>query len=868
MKLKYMFTITMLVAVIMFLWVPQTKAQIDGHNYTVQCFDGTGNVIVNALYDAVMGDTVLGGGRADPDRVYILLKGGVYWNTEHFQNSGYALRFVGQTPDPTDIYGNPPTLQMVARGDGSVDGHILSGYGDVYMKNVYIIGSDQNGVQTYYQPMEFDGDNLHCVFDSVIFERSNFSITAWTSKGNDIYFRNCKWLNLVEKPITQQWTGRVVSVWADCDTLSFENCTFQNVGCFVVQVEGGSAKYFRFVHNTIISVGRQAFQGTWWQTAHIANNLFINPFFEGEGYGDYNPIGNPNRTNYYTGIFAIGTLPAKYGPDLGRRIVFANNAAFLAQTFKNAWDDTVRIQPFTNATTDSFFTTYSVANGGQMAIKDTMWLSSMPSFTTFDTSNYPQMIEAIMDLRKGITPAPIWMQDLITGTGGDTLWTAPIWPLAQNFTYSDASLMNAGTDGLPLGDLNWFPDKHTDWEMNKAQYMNQIDALAGEKTVQLPVESSEAEDNTVGGDATVQAVEGLTYYDYTGSGHILWTFTAPDAGTYDTRWYIHETGRGQSGPDLAIDGTQFVDKAHGWGQFVCDPLLGPAAGQPNDQWIWINVVADSMELSGAGGGSFGDPANDLFTFEAGSQHTIGVVAGGWGEVRFAEVDLVVHGGTDTIKLKAPDAATDLVTAGAEGVNWVASGFKYVAMGASGNVTFNFTAPNAQNYRLNLFYQNTSGSQPISVEGDGAALLSGNLNGNTDGKGLSYLTDKFQLTGGAHSFKISGGNFNLDYVQLIKDSVVTGIVDHNSLPNSYSLSQNYPNPFNPTTNINFSLAKASNVKLIIYNILGQKVATLINNYMNAGSYTYQFNAVNLASGVYLYSLEAGNFRMNKKMILLK
>ncbi len=867
MKLKYMFTITMFVAVIMFLWIPQTKAQIDGHNYTVQCFDDQGNVIVNALYDAVTKDTVLGGGRADPDRVYILLKGGVYWNTEHFQNNGYALRFVGQTPDPTDIYSNPPTLQMKARDDGSVDGHILSGYGDVYMKNLYIIGSDNNGVQTYYQPMEFDGDNLHCVFDSVIFERSNFAITAWTSKGNNIHFTNCKWINLVEKPITQQWTGRAVSVWADCDTLVFENCTFENVGCFVVQVEGGSAKYFRFVHNTMINVGRQPFQGTWWQTAHIANNLFINPFFDGEGYNDYNPIGNPNRTDYYTGIFPMGTIPAKYGPDLGRRIVFANNAAFVAQTFKTAWDDTVRIQPFTNATADSFFTTYSPDNGGQMAIKDTMWLSSMPSFTTFDSSNYPTMIEFIKDIRAGITPAPGWMQDLIV-ENGDTLWTAPQWPLAQNFTYSDASLMTAGSDGLPVGDLNWFPNKHADWETNKVQYMNQIDALAGEKSVQIPVESGEAEDATVGGDAAVSAVEGLTYYDYTGSGHILWTFTAPDAGQYDTKWLVHETGRGQSGPDLAIDGTQFVDRAHGWGQFVFDPNLGPAAGQPNNEWIWVPIVADSVELSGNGGGAFGDPANDLFTFEAGSQHTIGVVSGGWGEVRFAEIDIVVHDGTDTIKLKAPDAETDLVTAGAVGVKWVASGFKYVAMGANGNVTFNLSAPNDQNYRLNLFYQNYSGDQAITVKEGATDLLSATLKGNTDSTGLSYLTDKFPLTGGAHQFTISGGNFNLDYVQLIKDSVIAGIVDHNSLPNSYSLSQNYPNPFNPTTNINFSLAKASNVKLIIYNILGQRVATLINNYMNAGTYTYQFNAVNLASGVYLYSLEAGNFRMNKKMILLK
>jgi hypothetical protein len=99
-----------------------------------------------------MGDTNANGTRADLDRIYQLKKGGVYWNTEHFVNqqngNTFALRFVGETPDPTDIYGNPPTLQMVARPDASVDGHILTGNGDVYMKNLYIIASDQSGVQT------------------------------------------------------------------------------------------------------------------------------------------------------------------------------------------------------------------------------------------------------------------------------------------------------------------------------------------------------------------------------------------------------------------------------------------------------------------------------------------------------------------------------------------------------------------------------------------------------------------------------------------------------------------------------------------------------------------------------------------------
>lgn len=863
MKLRYIFT-SIFVAIFMLLWIPQTKAQIDGHNYTVQWADAQGNVIKNALYDAVVSDTALDGSRLDPDRVYILLKGGVYWNTEHFQNQGYALRFVGQTPDPTDVYGNPPVLQMVARDDGSVDGHILSGYGDVYMKNIYIIGSDQNGVQTYYQPMEFDGDDLHCVFDSVIFERSNFAITAWTSKNNDIYFYNCKWLNLVEKPITQQWTGRAVSVWADCDSLVFENCTFENVGCFIVQVEGGSAKYFRFVHNTMINCGRQAFQGTWWQTAHIADNLFINPFFQGEGYNDYNPIGNPTRTNYYTGIFGLGTLPSKYGTDLGRRIVFANNAAFLAQTFKNKWDDTVRIQPFTNVTTDSFFTTYSPSNGGQMAIVDTMWLSSLPSFTTFDSSNYPIMIESIMDLRQGITPAPGWMQDLQIGTGGDTLWTAPQWPLAQNFTYADAptpdgkTLMTAGTDGLPLGDLNWFPDKLSDWNANKAQYIKQIDDLGGAKIVQVPVQTGEAEDGTLSGDATVEPVQGFVYYRFETAGDILWTFDLPSAvPNCKLMVYTNLTGSNPRGENILLNGVNLTNNT-GYGEyhFTSPPLV-------LDGWDSLAIVKDSLVEAGSNTLAEQQAAMDL---PAGT-NTIELKKS-WGYQNFSGFNIYDASGNLVKELRIPDAVYDGGILTVEGAVWAPSGLKSVNMGANGTDVLDLTVPNDANYRFRIFYQNINGDQPLSIKEGSNTLMDITLPGNTDSTGLDFLSDKIQLTGGTHSFTFTGSNFNFDYVQLIKDSVVAGILDRNIQPNSYSLSQNYPNPFNPTTNINFSIAKASNVKLIIYNILGQKVATLINNYMSAGTYTYQFNASNLASGVYLYSLEAGGYTMNKKMILLK
>jgi hypothetical protein len=89
-----------------------------------------------------------------------------------------------------------------------------------------------------------------------------------------------------------------------------------------------------------------------------------------------------------------------------------------------------------------------------------------------------------------------------------------------------------------------------------------------------------------------------------------------------------------------------------------------------------------------------------------------------------------------------------------------------------------------------------------------------------------------------------------------------------LPESYKLSQNYPNPFNPTTKIDFTLAKASDVKLSVYNVLGQKVMTLVDSRMSAGKQSIVFDASKLTSGVYFYRLDAGNFSSVKKMLLVK
>ncbi len=95
----------------------------------------------------------------------------------------------------------------------------------------------------------------------------------------------------------------------------------------------------------------------------------------------------------------------------------------------------------------------------------------------------------------------------------------------------------------------------------------------------------------------------------------------------------------------------------------------------------------------------------------------------------------------------------------------------------------------------------------------------------------------------------------------------------NVPLTFNLEQNYPNPFNPSTVIKYSIAKNTHVKLVVYNLLGQEVATLVNNEMKAGNYSVKWNGLDnhnmkVTSGIYIYRIESGDFVASKKMMLLK
>ena len=112
---------------------------------------------------------------------------------------------------------------------------------------------------------------------------------------------------------------------------------------------------------------------------------------------------------------------------------------------------------------------------------------------------------------------------------------------------------------------------------------------------------------------------------------------------------------------------------------------------------------------------------------------------------------------------------------------------------------------------------------------------------------------------------------LDYVRLYEASTLSNQIE--TVPDDLNLNQNYPNPFNPTTTLKYDLPEDAMVNITIYDMMGRVVRTMVNSQQNAGFKSVRWNATNdkgapVSAGLYLYTIEAGEFRQTKKMVLLK
>jgi uncharacterized repeat protein (TIGR01451 family) len=194
-----------------------------------------------------------------------------------------------------------------------------------------------------------------------------------------------------------------------------------------------------------------------------------------------------------------------------------------------------------------------------------------------------------------------------------------------------------------------------------------------------------------------------------------------------------------------------------------------------------------------------------------------------------------------------------------------SGFNSVRFEASGTgvLTLLFNLTNTQNYNYYSYNINLTGENKVyTVNFNDLKEILGGTHTAIDPSKINMIG--FQLSK-ANNTGVSAFNFEVKNIAFLLGT--TG-VNQTQVPTEFSLSQNYPNPFNPSTLIEFSVPRKDNMNLTIFNILGQKIVTLVNDAMEPGVHKVTFDASHFASGVYIYRLTGSSVNITKKMILTK
>jgi hypothetical protein len=227
--------------------------------------------------------------------------------------------------------------------------------------------------------------------------------------------------------------------------------------------------------------------------------------------------------------------------------------------------------------------------------------------------------------------------------------------------------------------------------------------------------------------------------------------------------------------------------------------------------------------------------------------------------------------TSVVKVSSgnPEPAAVVRTTGSLNVNnGVASAEPYEGMLVQLN---NVTVTNVSStYSDDTEFSVNDGSGETVVQRSGKYTYS-NMPGDTaTGKTILHVGNKIGTLRGIVYYSFNQYKFvprtNADFI----DVVLTGVAERegNAVPARYELSQNYPNPFNPSTTIRYAIPAAGLTTMKVFNILGQEVATLVNEVQAAGAYTVRFNANAFSSGVYFFQIQSGSFNSVKKMMLLK
>ncbi len=403
-----------------------------------------------AINKFIIGDTTASGQRVNPDRYYKLEQDNIYY-LSGTMTANFDLRIIADKPASGH---KPPVIASGIANDGSTVGLYIQCQGNALFKNIYFQATPPTSAGETYLTIQLLKNDGKYMFDGVHFEWGLWlSIGAWASNTNTT-IQNCYFRNV--ENATSQWNGRGISFQNfDQDSVIMVNNTFFNVNSFLLQGQTNLMKYVKFSHNTMVNSVKWPIQWEWQVNAEFSDNLFYNIHSMGEFPSDK---AGQDVDGLEFGIFNLFKLPALFTDTLGyaekdRKVDLENNDWYFSSEVTDYWNsiDSLSGEPFMNSRTQGMFD----SSAAYPYLNEVNTMNLDPGFV--NAGDPAKMVQWIKDLRAGVETS-YWGYDPDNDRFGIT------WPLPEDLSYTNQTLLTAGKGGFPVGDLNWFPDKKAEWE--------------------------------------------------------------------------------------------------------------------------------------------------------------------------------------------------------------------------------------------------------------------------------------------------------------------------------------------------------------------------------------------------------------------
>ncbi len=452
MNLKITYLLSFLLAMFCFSTGVNAQDTLD-----VPAFDQTGKP---NLAQTILTDTAAGGVRKNPNRVYRLKSGDIYI-VDQTLFVKFPLRIVSDNAPGV----RPPILVKGTYANGVNLSHMFKFTKDGLQhrfEGLIFQGVDlkRKYAGEWNKCIEINGDDISLKFSKCVFNAWAGRFIGNTGSNNSMFFRDCNWRNGVY--LKHQFGGQqVISENVKyIDSLVVTNCTFFNCGGFWLFQENGVANYVLVEHNTLFTSQIDLFRMRDLVNARFRSNLFYGTHAYGQNEEE-RKMNWFDTDNEYISFFSLDKVDKKLLQNIGieesdRQVKCTNNSYYSPKAMTDFWSKwKVHAPVWMNKRTSGMFGDDTAYPG--LIAEDNV--EADPAFEDKDMEAWvtAEVVKFCDDFRKGKSIASS-SRNYDKHVGAADILKLP-WPLPENLVYTNPQLLKGGHDGLPVGDLNWYPEK-------------------------------------------------------------------------------------------------------------------------------------------------------------------------------------------------------------------------------------------------------------------------------------------------------------------------------------------------------------------------------------------------------------------------